>query len=172
MLVDIMDGRKYRKSAARTLLAVVPSVVWLKVLERSSVGSAELLDPVDVFVPIRPFSVDGELTGLLDLFRDPSLETSNVELKYEMIQSGAEVEKNLSNCKRPFGLNVGQLTEIEAILKSAPISFGTNGPSFAGRPDVLNVILEVCELSISTRQLGEWPFDASGHDSKPISGGR
>jgi hypothetical protein len=85
-----------------------------------------------------------------------------------MVEGGAEVEHNLAGHECPMGFDIGQLAQVEAVFKSAPVLFGPHGPAFMWRPQGFDLLLEYMQLSLCTSPLRDWPFKTPGHFPLPL----
>lgn len=163
VLIDVVEDVQPVEGISRHLPAVVPSYVWLKVADRSPLAPTEVPDPL--VAPVLPFLrgvEDREHDRLFEvqLGRELAAISAEVEFVGEVVERGAQVEHDLPGPERPVGIDAGQLAHIEAVLKSAPVFFGPNGPSLTWRPDRFDLTLEFPELTVSAREFGEWPFEA------------
>ncbi|TMK99027.1 MAG: hypothetical protein E6G34_05860 [Actinobacteria bacterium] len=165
VLVDVVQGIEHRQVGTHESPLVVPTLVWLEHADGPPLALAKLLDAAPTFIDEVGLGVeDRELTGELDLSGDrPATVVPDMKLPGEMVEGGAKVKKDLSHSQRPVGFNSGQLAQVEAVLKSAPVYLGPNGPCMAWRPELPDLTLKYSKLALCPRKLRDWPFEAPAH---------
>lgn len=160
VLVDVVKGVQIGEVPPDVRPFVAPSYVRLEMSERSPIALAQVRNATKVAVPTPGTRIDRELCDSFDFGREGAAESADVQFVGEVVQRRAEVEHDLARHERPPRLDAGQIAEIEAVLQSAPVYFGPNGPRFAWRPDRKDLLLKRYQLKLASSQLGEWPFEA------------
>lgn len=108
VLVRIMKVVQPRKPEPSPLILVVPSVERLEVNECAPVSQAQALDaPIPLRTEVGLLSADWELRRSLNLSRNLSSVSPDVQFIREMIQRRPTVEQKLSEEERPTGVDGG-----------------------------------------------------------------
>jgi hypothetical protein len=165
VLVDVVKGVQVAQSAPNVAPLVVPSYVWLQKADRTLLVRSKLLDPTLAFpLELGRAVEDRELARRLDGFGNGARAVvANVKLPDEVIQGGPQVEHDLPRDECPGGFDGGQLVQVEAVLKSAPVRFGPHGPCVVWGPPGPDFTLEHVELRLCSGPLSDWPFEAPRH---------
>jgi len=162
VLIDVVKSVEATEPIANAAPLIVPSYVWLEVMEGPQVSLTEALDSPDVVgVSARP-SVDRELSPSTGPARQFSPEAPDMQLIDQIVQRRSQVEEDLPSLECPVRLNAGQLIDIEAILKSRPVRLGPDGPELVAWEDLGNFCTEFFQLSAAPPKLCERTGKAGG----------
>lgn len=163
VLVDVVKGVEATEPIAGVKPLVVPSYVWLKVTESPLIASTEPSDSIEVPPEVVRSVIDGELGDPLNSPGQAASKPPQMQLVGQVVQSGPQVEHDLSGPQHPIRLNAGQIAEIEAILAARPCRFGAHGPCFIGWEDPPDFLTETAQVSLCPGPLVERSFEAPGH---------
>jgi hypothetical protein len=167
VFVDVVEGIEKSEGLPNVKPAIIPSYVWLQVLDRPLITPSQLLHPPGPLIKkIGLRTEDREQRPPLSLLGDSTSEVANMQFVSEVVQCAPKIEDDFPSPQSPVRIDGPQLAQIEAVLKSSPIYFGPNGPCLRWRPYGSDLLLEFYSLEIGARELGDWPFKAPAH---PIS---